>query len=81
MALLSSPDNASLNNAIFPVTSDRIIQMEREGNFIPPCTRNVFLKIYSKADSQPYFWSYEDKYNYVNEIKNVFNKFKNDYAN
>lgn len=81
MALLSSPDNASLNNAIFPVKRDRIIQMEREGRFIPPCTRNVFLKIYSKADSQPYFWSYEDKYNYVNEIKNVFNKFKNEYAN
>ena len=81
MTLLSSPDNTRLNNAIFPVKRDRIIQMEREGKFIPPCTRNVFLKIYSKADSQPYFWSYEDKYNYVNEIKNVFNKFKNDYAN
>lgn len=81
MALLSCSDNASLNNAIFPVKRDRIIQMEREGKFIPPCTRNVFLKIYSKADSQPYFWSYEDKLNYVNEIKNVFNKFKNEYAN
>ncbi len=80
MALLSRPDNASLNNAIFPVKRDRIIQMEREGKFIPPCTRNVFLKIYSKADSQPYFWSYEDKQNYMNEIKNVFNKFKNEYA-
>lgn len=79
MALLSSPDNASLNNAIFPVKRDRIIQMERDGKFIPPCTRNVFLKIYSKADSQPYFWSYEDKQNYVDEIKNVFNNFKKEY--
>ncbi|MGM9833497.1 MAG: DUF262 domain-containing protein [Candidatus Limisoma sp.] len=81
MALLSTSDNASLNNAIFPVKRDRIIKMEREGKFIPPCTRNVFLKIYSKADSQPYFWSYEDKQNYVNEINNVFNKFKNEYGN
>lgn len=81
MALLSCPDNASLNNAIFPVKRDRIIQMEREGKFIPPCTRNVFLKIYSKADSQPYFWSHEDKLNYVNEIKNVFEKFKKEYGN
>ena len=55
--------------------------MEREGKFIPPCTRNVFLKIYSKADSQPYFWSYEDKMNYVDEIKKVFNKFKEEYGN
>lgn len=76
MALLSCHANASLNNAIFPVKRDRIIQMEREGKFIPPCTRNVFLKIYSKADSQPFFWSYEDKLNYMNEIKNVFDNFK-----
>lgn len=81
MALLSCPDNARLNNAIFPVKRDRIINMELEGKFIPPCTRNVFLKIYSKADSQPFFWSYEDKQNYVNEIKNVFNKFKIEYGN
>lgn len=80
MALLSRPANASLNNAIFPVKRNRIIQMEREGKFIPPCTRNVFLKIYSKADSQPYFWSYEDKMNYVDEIKKVFNKFKEEYG-
>lgn len=81
MALLSCPDNASLNNAIFPVKRDRIIKMEREGRFIPPCTRNVFLKIYSKADSQPYFWSHEDKQNYIIEIKKVFEKFKKENDN
>ena len=77
MALLSCPDNSRLNNAIFPVKRDRIIQMEREGSFIPPCTRNVFLKLYSKADNQPYFWSTRDKADYIEEIKNVFNNFKN----
>lgn len=76
MALLSCPDNSRLNNAIFPVKRDRIIQMEREGRFIPPCTRNVFLKIYSKADSQPYFWSHEDKQNYIDEIEKILNNFK-----
>ena len=77
MALLSCPDNSRLNNAIFPVKRDRIIQMEREGSFIPPCTRNVFLKLYSKADNQPYFWSTRDKADYIAEIENVFNNFKN----
>ena len=77
MALLSCPDNSRLNNAIFPVKRDRIIQMEREGSFIPPCTRNVFLKLYSKADNQPYFWSTRDKADYISEIENVFNNFKN----
>lgn len=76
MALLSCPDNSRLNNAIFPVKRDRIIKMEREGSFIPPCTRNVFLKLYSKADNQPYFWSTRDKADYVEEIENVFNDFK-----
>ena len=76
MALLSCPDNSRLNNAIFPVKRDRIIKMEREGSFIPPCTRNVFLKLYSKADNQPYFWSTRDKADYIEEIKNVFNDFK-----
>ncbi len=77
MALLSCPDNSRLSNAIFPVKRDRIIQMEREGSFIPPCTRNVFLKLYSKADNQPYFWSTRDKADYIAEIENVFNNFKN----
>lgn len=76
MALLSCPDNSRLNNAIFPVKRDRIIQMERDGSFIPPCTRNVFLKLYSKADNQPYFWSTRDKADYIEEIENVFNDFK-----
>lgn len=81
MALLSCPDNASLNNAIFPVKRDRIIEMERQGKFIPPCTRNVFLKIYSKADNQPYFWSHSDKQEYINEIITVFDKFKKEKNN
>lgn len=76
MALLACPDNSRLNNAIFPVKRDRIIEMERQGRFIPPCTRNVFLKLYSKADNQPYFWSTADKRDYIAEINRIFNQFK-----
>ena len=79
MALLSCPDNSRLNNAIFPVKRDRIIEMERKGSFIPPCTRNVFLKLYSKADNQPYFWGSSDKIDYINEINRVFEKFNKDF--
>lgn len=76
MALIACPDNSRLNNAIFPVKRDRIIEMERQGRFIPPCTRNVFLKLYSKADNQPYFWSTTDKCDYITEINRVFNHFE-----
>lgn len=77
LTLLSCPDNARLSNAIFPVKRDRIIRMEREGHFIPPCTRNVFLKLYSKADNQPYYWSTQDKEDYVTAIFDTFEQFKN----
>lgn len=75
IALLSIKDNSSLNNAIFPVKRDRIIKLEKEGHFIPPCTKNVFLKVYSQGDIQPYYWSKTDKENYIQEIKNVFENF------
>ena len=76
MALLSKPDNSALNNSIFPVKRDHIISLEKEGRFIPPCTRNVFLKFYSAADTQPYYWSRHDQTQYFENICSVINKFK-----
>lgn len=76
MALLSQKDNAALNNSIFPVKRDKIIAMEKSGRFIPPCTRNVFLKYYSEADTQPYFWSIKDQQAYMETIIKTINEFK-----
>ena len=39
LALLSGKDNSSLNNAIFPVKSKKIFQLEKEGSFIPQIKR------------------------------------------
>ena len=78
IALLSTKDNSSLNNAIFPVKRDRIIKLEKEGHFIPPCTKNVFLKVYSPGDNQPYYWSKADKEQYIREIENIFDNFIKD---
>ena len=75
MALLSKDDNSKLNNAIFPVKRDYIINLEKEGKFIPPCTRNVFLKFYSESNSQPYYWSSEDKRQYFDMIESTINDF------
>lgn len=77
LALLSKNDNSALNNAIFPTKRNRIIELEKAGHFIPPCTRNVFLKFYSPSDSQPYYWSKEDQDAYLSEIIKTFNEFKN----
>ena len=75
LALLSSADNSSLNNAIFPIKCKRLFQLEKEGSFIPECTKNVFLKNYSKSYTPPYRWSKEDREDYMNEINRVFNNY------
>lgn len=77
LALLSSADNSSLNNAIFPIKCKRLFQLEKEGSFIPECTKNVFLKNYSKSYTPPYRWSEEDREDYMNEINRVFNNYFN----
>ncbi|MDD4728422.1 MAG: DUF262 domain-containing protein [Dysgonamonadaceae bacterium] len=71
LALLSKKDNSSLNNSIFPVKRNRIIAIEKEGKYVPHCTRNVFLKFYSNSDNQPYYWSVNDKKAYYKSIKNI----------
>lgn len=76
LALLSSTDNSALNNSIFPVKRNLIIELEKKGRFIPPCTRNAFLKFYSPADSQPFYWGPDDQKAYFTAIKEVINNFK-----
>lgn len=75
LALLSKKDNSSLSNSIFPVKRNKIIQLEKEGKFIPPCTRNLFLKFYSNSDNQPYYWSTTDKQLYFKAIKETLSPF------
>lgn len=71
LALLATSNNATLNNAIFPVKRDGIKEMEQRGEYIPACTRNVFFKFYSASDHQPYYWGEEDKKAYVKAMKDI----------
>ncbi len=69
LALLSTKQNSALNNSIFPVKRNKILQLDKEGKYIPYSTKNVFLKYYSDSDLQPYYWSKVDKQNYYKDIK------------
>ncbi|MCS4432865.1 DUF262 domain-containing protein [Aquiflexum gelatinilyticum] len=71
LALLSQPDNAALNNAVFEIKRRVIINLDIEGSFIPICTRRLFMKYYTKdgINSQYYFWSANDRFKYLEEIK------------
>lgn len=71
MALLSSADNSRLNNSVFEVKRRMILELDRKGEYVPVCTRNVFLKYYAQADAQqPHFWSELDKDSYLKEVRN-----------
>jgi hypothetical protein len=66
LALLSSSDNSRLNNSVFEVKRQMILELDRAGKYVPACTRNVFLKYYAKADAQqPHYWSEQDKESYL----------------
>ena len=75
LALLSRDDNSALSNEVFEVKRQIIIGLDRRGDYIPICTRNVFLKYYTGADAQQiHFWSPQDKESYINAIISTLKK-------
>lgn len=69
MALLSIADNAALNNSAFDVKRAKIIEMDMEGEYIPVCTRRVFLKYYSNNKNDHYqFWGEQDRKAYLDAM-------------
>lgn len=72
MALLTKTDNAALNNSTFDVKRNMIIEMDQRGEFIPYCTKMVFLKYYTPSgDNQVHFWGTKDRQAYVEAIKRI----------
>jgi hypothetical protein len=66
LALLDHRDNAALNNSVFEVKRREIIRRDKDGSYIPACTRNVFLKYYTGiGDQQLHFWSSADRDAYL----------------
>jgi uncharacterized protein with ParB-like and HNH nuclease domain len=68
LALLDKDSNSSLNKSIFEVKRKRIIEKEINNAFIPVCTRNVFLKYFTKNPDQLYYWSTKDRDDYRDAI-------------
>ena len=66
LALLSGANNSALGNSVFEVKRRRILELDRRGDYIPICTRRVFLKYYTDADSQQiHFWGAQDRERYL----------------
>lgn len=76
LALLNTSDNAALNNSTFAVKRNQIIEMDKKGQFIPFCTKMVFLKYYTSSENnQVNFWGQADRVAYVNAINNVLDEY------
>jgi hypothetical protein len=76
MALLTVGENAALNNSTFDVKRMKIIAMDKNGEYIPICTRNVFMKYYSSSDTKLHFWSEEDRKGYISAMNSVLYDYK-----
>lgn len=76
MALLGQPGNSALNNATFAVKRDKILEMDKKNDYIPVCTRQVFLKYYTPSElNQLHFWGKADRDAYLNEMDRVLKNY------
>jgi uncharacterized protein with ParB-like and HNH nuclease domain len=76
LVLLDASTNRAYKNSIFPVKRKTIIEKDRQGVFIPICTRNVFMKYYNFNVSQMTFWGEIDEQKYINDIFEVLTPYK-----
>lgn len=69
LALLQRDFNSKLNNAVFALKRERIVELDEAGAYIVPCTRNVFLKYYTAAeDQQLSIWGPQDQEQYYEKL-------------
>ena len=78
LTLLSSGINSSLKNNFFPIKRKMIIDKDKNGEFIPIATKNLFLKYYSdftKDDCNMFKWRKSDGGSYLRTMNDQFIEF------
>ena len=72
LALLGQSDNSALNNSTFDVKRNKILEMDKTSEYIPVCTRRVFLKYYTPSEAhQVHFWGKADRDGYIAEMNKL----------
>lgn len=69
LALLSRDDNSKLNNGLFPVKRERVIDIEKKRGFIPIATKKIFQKYYNGCTKQLSKWEKDDRDAYLQDIR------------
>lgn len=75
LALLDTHTNRSYQDSLFRQKRKIIIDRESKGLFVPVCTKNIFLKVYSKKLDKMDIWGEDDKRDYIKEMDNILNLF------
>lgn len=75
MALLDAGQNAALSNSVFDVKRHRIIDYDKEGRYIPICTKQVFFKYYTQENPSLFFWGEADRREYTNAVAEVISRY------
>jgi hypothetical protein len=88
LALLDQPTNSKLSNKPFREKREILVEMDMYSGqkdpdddsqtiFIPICTKNVFLKYYSKNIGQLHYWGHDDRKAYLLAMKSYLEHFTN----
>jgi hypothetical protein len=77
LSLLDEFTNRSYGNSIFAIKRIRIIENDKLGLFVPICTKNVFLKYYSKQVKDGRYWKQTDADNYLSAIRSALDNYLN----
>lgn len=82
LTLLDSTTNRGYGNAIFPYKRKCVISRDRNGGFVPACTRNLFLKYYTTIGGNTdglnrITWSEDDAQAHLEAIHNTVDSFFN----
>lgn len=75
LVLLDEKTNRSYKNAVFAIKRQRILALDRDGIFVPLCTRNVFLKCYSPQVEHAMFWTEPDGEGYLTAVIETLRNF------
>lgn len=75
LVLLDSETNKSYKNAFFPVKRMELMKREMKGSFVPICTKNVFMKAYSKRFDKVMYWDNSDANDYLRALKKSISEY------
>lgn len=80
---IRNKEHGKLMTAQWDTESQKIKIIEEEANsaFVPPCTKDVFMKTYSNVVSNSMAWTPDDAAEYASYLTELFNWFKEKYSN